>query len=118
MTGTITYKGKPVNGGALILYEANGKGDTISIPVSQEGTFRAGDLPLGEYKIVVQPSVGMAEHTKGLDKGKLAQYQSKMDEMKSPPTIPIPEKYKQRTNTTLTLTVVQGEQTKNLELTD
>jgi hypothetical protein len=116
VSGTITYKGQPVNGAALVLYQATGAGDSIIIPTTQEGTFRASDLPLGDYKVVIQPSKGMSEHTKGADPAKLAEYKSKMEEMRTPATITIPDKYKQRTTTDLTLTVTKEDQTINFDL--
>ena len=57
VSGAVTYKGQPINGATLLLYPTTaGQGAEVSIPVTQEGTFRTADVPLGDYKIVVQNS--------------------------------------------------------------
>ena len=112
------YNGKAVNGAVLNLFKTTGAGDSINIPVSQEGTFRVSDVPEGEYKVIIQPSAGFSQNIKGWDKAKIAEYQSKIDEMKTPATIPIPDKYKKLTSSDLKMTIVKGEQTINFELKD
>jgi hypothetical protein len=57
LSGTIKYKGQPVNGAAILLYPNSG-GPEFLIPVTQEGDFRTSDVPLGEYKVVVQGAAG------------------------------------------------------------
>lgn len=116
--GTITYKGQPVNGAALLLHPKTG--DPVTIPVSQEGTFEVASVPEGEYVVVVQPSAGDSgvPSTKGMDKAKAAEMQAKLDAMKSPPTIPIPKKYLQQSTTDLKMTVSKGPQTVELVLKD
>ncbi len=56
--GTITYKGQPVNGATLLLYPAAGGDIYTPIPVGQDGAFSTADVPLGDYKVVVQGSTG------------------------------------------------------------
>ncbi len=116
--GTITYKGSAVNGAGLMMYPQSG--NSFVIPVTQEGTFDAVDIPAGEYVIVVQPSSGKSgvPSTKGMDPAKAAEMQSKIEAMKSPPTIPIPQKYTQQKTSDLKLTVAKGDQTVSLELKD
>src|SRR5262245_677135 len=59
VSGKVTYKGKPVNDAALLLYPAGGGAtDPITIPVTAEGEFRISDTPPGEYKVVVQGAEG------------------------------------------------------------
>ena len=53
-----------------------------------------------------------------MDPAKIAEHKAKMEELKSPATIPIPEKYKKRTTTDLTLTVTKEDQKKDFELKD
>jgi hypothetical protein len=118
VSGKLTYKGNPVNGAALQLIQATGAGESYRFPTTQEGAFHISDVPAGEYKVVVQPSPGYTPNTKGMDPAVLAENRSKMEEMKTPGTIPIPDKYKQRTTTDLTLTVTKEDQTVNLELKD
>jgi hypothetical protein len=119
LSGSITYKGQPVNGGSLKLFSASAAGEPYTIPIDQEGKFRIADVPEGEYKAVVQPSAGMTPNIpKGLDPGKMAEAKEKSELMKQPPTIPIPDKYKDRLKSTLTITVKKGEPDIKLELTD
>jgi hypothetical protein len=116
--GTIKYKGQAVNGAALTLYPSSG--NSVLIPVSQEGTFEVAGVPDGEYVVVVQPSTGDSgvPSTKGMDKAKVAEMQSKIDALKSPPTIPIPKKYTQRETSDLKLTVSKGSEPVELVLKD
>jgi hypothetical protein len=116
--GTITYKGRAVNGAALMLYPSSG--NSVLIPVSQEGTFEVAGVPDGEYVVVVQPSTGTSgvPSTKGMDPAKAAEMQAKIDAMKSQPTIPIPKKYTQRETSDLKLTVSKGGEPVELVLKD
>ena len=118
--GTITYAGKPVNGCALVLYPTVGEGSSTLIPVSQEGTFQTGDVPPGEYKIVVQPTMANPQmySMKGLSPEKAAEAKAKSDALQVTPTIKIPDKYKDRLKTDLVRTIAKGDQTLTLELKD
>jgi hypothetical protein len=109
-TGSISYKGQKVNGATLILYSKGDSGTTYNVNVNQDGTFRAVDIPPGDYIVVVRPNPGMSEHTKGANPAALEKMKDKMKEMEVPATIPIPDKYKDRTKTDLSMTIVLGEQ--------
>jgi hypothetical protein len=115
VTGKITYKGQPVNGAALQLIQTTGQGDSHNIPVTQEGTFNVSSVPVGEYIVVVVPAAGSPMH---VGKNASAEVKAKADEMKITPTIPIPEKYKQRLKSDLRLTVTAGVTTQDFELKD
>jgi hypothetical protein len=115
ISGTLTYKGRPVNGGAMVLFTSS---DEVTVPLDQDGTFRSSDIPAGEYKVVIEPSEGIAgppgENMPAKMKEKL-----KNANMSQPATIPIPEKYKKKETTDLTLTINKKGETKvNLELKD
>jgi hypothetical protein len=102
--GTISYNGQAVNGGTLVLHPKTG--NFVTIGINQDGTFDSADVPEGEYVVVVQPTKGFAgPSTKGMDPAKMAEMKSKIDEMKRPPTIPIPPKYTQQTTSDLRVTV-------------
>jgi len=120
VSGTVTYKGQPVNGATLFLYPTTtGQGSEMTIPVDQEGAFRASDVPAGDYKVVVQPSKGNSgPKTKGMTKEQLAQMKDQIDSLKSAATIKIPEKYTKQEKSDLKMTVGAGEQTVPLELHD
>jgi hypothetical protein len=118
VTGTLTYKGRPVNGAALFLHPA-GEDEPILIPVTEEGTFRTSDVPPGEYTVVVEGTPGTpGPPTQGMSPEKLAQAKEKLGNMGTPPTIPFPNKYKSVKTSDKKVTVAAGEQTLNLELTD
>jgi hypothetical protein len=120
VSGTITYKGKPVNGAVLHFYPAKGgAAETVMIPVNQEGAFDASGVPPGDYKVVVQPSKGTSgPSTKGMSKAKLDEMKGKLDEMKTPATIPIPKKVQDVGSTNLTCSVTTGKQEVTLEVMD
>ncbi len=118
VSGSVTYKNQPVNGGSLMLYPTTaGQGTEFAIPVTQEGTFKS-EVPVGEYKVVVQPNQGFSLNTKGMTPEQLAKMKDQIDASKVPATIHIPPKYTKKETTTATMTVGKGEQTVNLELTD
>jgi hypothetical protein len=116
VSGTIMYNGKPVNGPTLLLYPTAGaQTSTVSIPVSQEGTFRITEVPVGEYKIVVQPSAGdPGPPTKNLSQ----EMKEKAEKLKTPATITIPQKYTTKEKTDLSVNVTKGEVKVPLELKD
>jgi hypothetical protein len=120
LSGKVTYKGQPVNGATLLLYPtAAGQGAEFPIPVAQDGTFRTSDVPLGNYKVVVQPSAGdPGPSTKGMTPDQIAKMKEKIDSLKTPATIPIPDKYKQKEKTDLTVNVTGGSQQWDPELKD
>jgi hypothetical protein len=118
LSGAIAYKGQAVNGGALRLISTSG-GTEVVIPLAQDGTFRSADVPAGDYKVVVEPSEGF----KGPPaKGMTPEMQAKMKanpDFNQAGTIPIPEKYKKKETSDLTITVNKSGETKvNLELKD
>jgi hypothetical protein len=118
LTGSVTYKGQPVNGAALFLHPVGGS-EALLIPVAQDGTFSTADIPQGEYKVVVQGTEGQpGPPTQGMSPAQLAKASEKLAGLKTPATIRFPDKYKAPKTTPLTMTVRGGEQTENLELTD
>lgn len=121
VTGTIKYKGQPVNAAGLQLFSttnSTGSPDML-LPVTQEGTF-GGEIPPGTYKVVVEVATGKSpmHFPPGMDKAKLAEAKAKAEAETKPATIPIPAKYKTLAKTDLTMTVNLGEQTVALELKD
>jgi hypothetical protein len=125
VSGTITYKGQPVNGVLLRLYAIPGPGNDLSISVTQEGTFHSTNIPPGEYKIVVEaPKTdrmpAMPKPKKDVDPAKADEMKQKFQEVyrQQTPTIRYPDKYKNIVNTDLKCTIIQGDQTLTLELKD
>lgn len=131
LTGTLRYKGKPINGASLVLHPASDTGNDISIQVSQEGTFNGYNIPPGEYKIAVQaqeipPDVqrrmqAPPKMPKDMDPEKAKEMEQKFQQAYQPvvPTIPYPNKYKDINTTDLKCTVISGKNPSlDLELKD
>jgi hypothetical protein len=122
VSGTVTYKGKPVNNAALQIYPTQGDYlKPITIPVGEDGTFRIADVPPGPYKVVVEGSEGGSEvpDLSNVPPDKRAQMKEKLDRMAGPSrTIDFPKKYKDSKTTDLTCTITDQNQTLNLELKD
>jgi hypothetical protein len=120
VSGKITYKGRPVNDAALLLYPAGGGATPITIPVTAEGEFSIADTPPGEYKVVVQGAEGKAVDVdvSMLPPDRLAQIKEKLKGQNSPTTIRFPNKYKDLKTTDLKCQVTESNQTLNLELKD
>lgn len=123
VAGTITYKGQPVNGAALLLYPSkDDAANPITIPVTQEGTFSITDVPAGEYKIVVEGTAGAQQAPpialKNVPPEKAAEMKEKLAKMNTPATIRFPDKYKDPRKTDLKCSITENKQTLNLELRD
>jgi len=118
VSGTIKYKGQPVNGASLMVYSA--KGDkSVPFPVSQEGEYHITDMPDGDYKLVVQPAPVMKEmSTKGMDPAKEAEAKARLAQLKTTPTIKFPDKYKKFETTDLKVTITKQQQTIDFDLKD
>jgi hypothetical protein len=100
ITGTIKYNGKPVNGGALMVYAKAGNKST----------------PFAIQPNVPPPSPPPA---KGVDASKAAKAPKvEMPKSSQPPTIKIPDKYKKAETTDLKATVTKERQTIDLVLKD
>ena len=122
LSGTITYKGQPVNNVMLHLYPVDGKSPEVSIPVTQEGTFRTTSIKPGEYKVVVETrqTDDMAAKLKSMKGAQAEEAKKKLEQNQSPekPTIPFPKKYQNIVNTDLKCTITGGQQVLPLELKD
>jgi hypothetical protein len=122
VSGKITYQARPVNDAALLLYPTGGaETNPITIPVTEEGTFRISDVPPGEYKIVVQGAEGgegEAALLRDIPPEKRAKVKSMMEGQRSPTTIPFPNKYKDPKTTDLKCTITEKDQPLDLELKD
>jgi hypothetical protein len=120
VSGTVTYKGQPVNGATLHFYPVAADQSTeLNIPVAQDGTFRSSDIPAADYQVVVEGNPGNAGfNTAGMTAEQKAKMKDQIEGSKIPATIKFPEKYKQKETTDLKVTVGSGETKLNLQLTD
>jgi hypothetical protein len=121
ISGTITYKGEPVNGAALKFSPTGeNKAGVFHVPVSQDGTFRTDAVPPGEYRVAVEPSTGSSgiPSTQGMDPAKGAEMEAKFEKMRGKPTIPFPEKYRKVGTTDLRCNITSKHQALKFELKD
>jgi len=126
ISGTVTYKGKPVNRAMLFFHPTSGEGHDISVPTTQEGTFSVSDIPPGEYTIFMEGArippgaLKEPEIPKGMDPAKAEEMKRKFQQMRGGevPTIPFPKKYQNVATTDLKCTITPGKQQLNLELKD
>lgn len=126
LKGKVTYKGQAVNGGAIVLTRVGGEAlskkggkESISIPLSQEGTFQSNDVAIGEYKVVIQPEKGSPDKPpKELAEKMSPDDKARWEAKRRPATIKIPEKYTKPSSSDLTLNVGTGETSVTLELKD
>jgi hypothetical protein len=122
VSGKLTYKGRPVNDAALLLYPTSGDVTIpIVIPVDHEGTFRITDVPPGEYKIVVQGAEGQTSDMsllRDIPPEKKAEVKAKLEQQSTPTTIPFPNKYKDLKTTDLKCTITDKAQPMDLDLKD
>jgi len=133
ISGTLTYKAKPVPGGTL-LFHANGKAFQASL--SADGSYSVPDLPPGDYivtidtrhlKDVVGPEGMMAKMAsqfsgdvseKSMPMNKELSKAKEMRKDTPPQYRAIPDKYADAKTSGLKVTVESGSNTKELELKD
>jgi len=119
VTGSVTYKGKPVTGGTMLLH---GKDKVFPASLGPDGNYICPSVPAGEYTVtinteglkknVVDPVIG-GEEQKLFENKDLAKARASI-----PAYVPIPGKYADAKTSGLTLTVGSGSNTKDLQLTD
>ncbi len=120
ITGSITYKSKPVNNAMLHLYTDKTKQETFVIPVGEDGTFQATEVPAGTFKIVVEgtPETPLPS-TKGMSPEKAAEAKKLLANLQPVKgTIRFPAKYTKVDTTDLTCTISTGDQDLKLVLKD
>lgn len=123
LSGKVTYKGQTVNNVSLHFYPIDGKSPDISIPVLDDGTFRATGIKPGEYKVVVTPPPqmdDMAAKMKGMKGPKADEAKRLLEQNKAETktTIPFPKKYQNIIESDLKCTIGGGQETVNLEMKD
>jgi hypothetical protein len=95
--GRVTYKGKPLPGGTVVLVGA--AGDTYKAPINADGSYQFRNTPAGMYKVAIQS--GDKAPAKG----------------QAPPVaIPIPERYQGVNTSGLSARINRGENVFDLDL--
>lgn len=120
VTGTIKYKGTPLNSGTVQIHGADGR--IGSGPILSDGVYNVGDAPQGEVTmtVVVLNTSGMPGGMKGNAKGPMQPGAAP----KGTPVIggdpgaaiTIPTNYADKTKSTLKFTIAPGKQTIPLDL--
>jgi hypothetical protein len=127
VSGSISYKGQPIKAGAMAFHTP--EGTIYGASISQDGTYSATDLPVGELVVTVEtetinPNKGGGALTEEAKKRMEAQGQRQ-----PPPGMPgavnpsefyvkIPAKYSKPKTSPISVTLAAGRQVKNIELTD
>jgi hypothetical protein len=126
VSGSVTYKGKPVPAGSVQYVTSDGV--AYSSPLAKDGTFSISDVPVGELVIVVETDsakefkapkdpnterrMNHQQQRPGSDGGGAA------PEPEAPVYVKIPEKYGKAKTSPLTQTLKVGRNTNQIELTD
>jgi hypothetical protein len=133
VSGTVTYNGQPLKGGMLTLHSKDA--GVYSAGIRSDGTYSATDLPAGEMVVTVETeSVNPNKKTPQYGGGRGAPPpKGAGPQPYKPPGAPadagtkgpdpaeyvkIPAKYADPKKSGLTVTLSQGRQTHNFELTD
>jgi hypothetical protein len=124
ISGSVSYKGKPLPGGTV--QYVTSEGVPYSSPIAQDGTYAIADLPAGELVVVVETASAKeraAAKSKEADRRMSAQQPRPggapaAAEQEAPVYVPIPEKYGKPKSSPLTFTVKAGRNVNNIELTD
>jgi hypothetical protein len=108
VSGTVTYKGKPLPAGSITFWPQGGGGNPASSPIAEDGSYLA-NVPVGEVAVTVETASasgivqtgipGGLEVKKGKPRGNgpppevLAQIKESMDRTGTQPTNTEPENY-------------------------
>jgi hypothetical protein len=117
LSGKVTYKGEPVTGGSVTLHPTDGKTKPLTAPLNADGTYSVTPPALGEMKVAISTESVRGQTgdrypmMKGKDKGSADA--SKMFKYKE-----IPTKYANPETSKLSVTIVDGPNVKDFDLTD
>ncbi|HEY7309148.1 MAG TPA: hypothetical protein VH643_07225 [Gemmataceae bacterium] len=120
LSGKVSYKGQPVTGGTLTLTPTDG-GNTppANTQIRGDGTYLIVPPALGELKVSIE-----TESIRGRSRGTpyafvpKGEKQPDIDTSKMPAYVQIPPKYAKAATSGLSITIQQGKNEKNFDLTD
>jgi len=124
VTGSVIYKGEKLKAGVITFHNPKG---IVTIPLREDGTFSAVDLPDGEVVVTVETeslNPKKAKKTYGGAKGKGSTAYAPTGiappstAMGSEHYVKIPAKYGRAAESPLKVTLGKGKQKKDFELTD
>ena len=137
VSGKVTYKGEPLNGGTIKLYSdaaptAGGADHSFHIAIKPDGTFTASNVPTGTMTVTVEtqapqtkggpnidPATGMPVSMKppaNFDPNQIKS--SPAATAGAPKLTAIPQKYADPKTSGLTWEIKPGQQKKDFDLTD
>lgn len=104
LQGKVTYQGQPVADQTLVLYSSRAQGQffTHKVPIGADGSFEGQGPPPGEYFVVIEESLAAQEGRQAAS-GK---------------NVKIPPKYRQISTTDLTWKLQNGENKREIQLSD
>jgi hypothetical protein len=121
VTGTVTFKGKPVTAGTVLFIAADDS-QSASAELSPEGTYAMPAAPVGPVKVAVQtatfrsrPAVAAGAKPPPGVSASVPQYRP-VDNHVGTVYVPIPPRYEKAGTSDLTLTVKKGTQTLDIAL--
>lgn len=120
--GVVRYKGKPITGGTIRLVSKENGGSAFAMgPINGDGTFRVSNAPLGSVKVVVDTSTARFDVRPMIEKAKAQGApieESKMNLPQGPPIkyMEIDGKYSDPRKTTVEITIVEGENQRDIDL--
>lgn len=116
ISGKVTYKGQPLNGGIVVFTSANGWSGNAAI--AEDGTYNISKVPKGSAKVTV---TGLGEGRKP-PRSKKAQRRPQVEGApqvdQGRTSVTIPPQYQDLDKTPLKLEVTGGSQTYNIPLDD
>lgn len=105
VSGTVAYKGAPLNSGSISFNAENGQ--SASGAIDADGKYMVTKVPLGPNKIVIRTPPPIPEKQVGKVPG---------SDANTPKPVQIPAEYGNLSSTTLTYTVKSGSQEYPIEL--
>jgi len=118
LSGKVTYKGEPVTGGTLTLTPTDGKTHPVNTKLSSTGKYLIVPPLVGELKVSIETESIRGKTGKAYTFGPALEKPPDIDESKMVKYRPIPGKYASAATSDLKVTVVQGKNEKNFDLTD
>jgi hypothetical protein len=109
ITGTVTFKGEPVQNGTIAAMSKSGQVVSSSI---KDGTFKLDEVPLGESRVAIQSSPPPPPFRSPPKPGE----PTPPPPPTPPPFVPLPERYTKVETSGLTIDVKAGSQAKDFEL--
>jgi hypothetical protein len=119
VAGKVTLDGKAVTGGTITLYQNNGK--RVLIPIGPEGDFISPNVPVGEVRVSIETESAKmpaeAPDEIAMPKNIDPEMAKFMEQFKKPAYVAIPKRYNDPGTSGLTITITQGKQARDFDLT-